>query len=77
MVNVQVHHVIVHTPEQAREIVAEAGRIADDAGVDGDRWQAVFEQSCALLGARHSIALMPQGPPVDLGALGLGLRNGL
>ena len=69
--NVQITHVIVHTPEQVREIVAEAGRIADDSGVEDERWLAVFNQATTLLGARHTLALAPQGPPLDLGALGL------
>lgn len=69
--NIQVHHVIVHTPEQVREIIAEAGRIADAAVVDEGKWRLVFEQACTLLGQRHSIAMMPQAPPVDLGVLGL------
>lgn len=67
--NVQVHHVIVHSPEQVREIVAEAGRIADDSGTDGEQWLAVFNQASTLLGARHTLAMMPQGGPIDLGAL--------
>lgn len=68
--NIQVHHVIVHTPEQAREVIAEAGRIADDSGMDDERWDRVFEQACALLGQRFSLSVMPQGPPLDLDVLG-------
>lgn len=69
--NVQVTHVIVHTPEQVREIIAEAGRIADDSGMEDERWDRVFEQATVLLGARHTLALTPQASPLDLGALGL------
>lgn len=69
--NIQVHHVLVHTPEQAREIIAEAGRIADDSGMEGERWDRVFEQACALLGARFSLAMNPEPVPLNLGALGL------
>lgn len=67
--SIQITHVIVHTPGQVREVIAEAGRIADDAGVEDERWQSVFEQACTLLAARHTLALAPQGPPLDLGAL--------
>lgn len=75
--NMQVHHVIVHTPEQVREIVEEARKIADEAWDNGQEWCAVFSQACTLLGARHSVALMPQASPLDLGALGLnGRRSG-
>lgn len=73
----QVHHVIVHTPEQVREIIAEAGRIADDSGVEDERWQAVFEQATSLLGARHTLALTSQPPPMafDLPNLKNGRRG--
>lgn len=64
--NVQVHHVHVHTDEQVREIIAAAGRIADASGSEGYRWARVFEQACALLGARHTIALAPEPMPVQL-----------
>lgn len=68
--NIQVHHVLVHTPEQAREIIAEAGRIADDSGMQDERWDRVFEQACALLGARFSMAVNNEPVPLNLGALG-------
>lgn len=68
--NIQVHHVIVHTPEQVREIIAEARDIAAEAEPLIVSWDVVFEQACLLLGARHSLAVAPQAPPLDLGALG-------
>lgn len=73
--NVQITHVIVHTPEQVREIVAEAARIADEVGAWPEKWTPAFEQACTLLGARHTLALAPQGPSLDLGALGLNNRR--
>lgn len=59
--NVQVTHMIVHTPVQAREIIAEAGRIADDSGQEGERWDRVFEQACQLLGQPWTFAA-PSSP---------------
>jgi len=73
-VNVHITHVIVHEPQQVREIIAEAGRIADDAGVDPMRWDRVFEQACRLLGERYTFA-MPQ-TPVQLPAMAIpGLKG--
>jgi hypothetical protein len=68
--NIQVHHVIVHNPEQVREIIAEACTIADGSEVAAESWVAVFEQACTLLGARFSLAMNPEPVPFSLGALG-------
>jgi hypothetical protein len=68
--NIQVHHVIVHTPEQVREIVAEAVKIAEATESELVPAVYVFEQACTLLGARFSMAVNQQPVPMDLGALG-------
>lgn len=71
--NVQITHIIVHTPEQVREIVTEAQKIASELAVaDTDR-ELVFRESCRLLGQRFTFTAMPQqvAAPLDLA----GLRN--
>lgn len=73
--NVQVHHVIVHTPEQVAEIVDAARQVADDSPASSHSWNVIFEQACALLGARHSIVLTPQAAPMTLEQLGLNGRK--
>lgn len=73
--NIQVHHVVVHTPEQVRAIIAEAALIASEEDVEGVSPEVVFHEACVLLAARHSLAVAPQGPPLDLGALGLNHRG--
>lgn len=64
--NVQVTHVIIHTPEQTHDIIRQALQITADTvsgGIDQDR---IFEQACALLGARFSLALTPEPAPIAL-----------
>lgn len=74
--NVQVHHVIVHTPQQAREIIAEAMLIASESEPDEAQWGHVFDQACALLGQRFTLVNAPQpAPPMDLSRLGLNNRH--
>jgi hypothetical protein len=68
-VNVQFVH--VHTLDATRVIVADALAIADEQGFEGPEWRAVFEQACALLGARVMLQAMPQSTPIDLSALKL------
>lgn len=63
--NFQVTHVIVHTPEQAREIVAEALKIADETDHPVIPPRAVFEEACKLLGQRWTFAAQPQAIPLD------------
>jgi hypothetical protein len=64
---VNIIHVVVHTPEQVREIVAEAKKIADEFTGEGAEWRDVFEQACRMLSQRATITAQPQ--PVDLSAL--------
>jgi hypothetical protein len=70
-VNVQVTHVVVHTPEQVREIIREACDIANTTELEDDDWQTAFTAACRLLGQRHTIAMAPQPVPVDLAQLAL------
>jgi hypothetical protein len=73
-VNVQITHVIVHTPEQVRGIVVEALAIADEHASDTVRWEAVFAQACQLLGQRFTMAMGPQ--PVQMPAMAIpGLKR--
>lgn len=62
-------HIIVHTPEQVREIVREAQVIADEATVTREGWVSVFEQACVLLGARVTVMQQQATMPVDLAHL--------
>lgn len=64
MSQIEIHHVIVHTPEQAREIIREALIIADDFDRDSAEWPNLFREACQLLGARFS--LVAQQPTVQL-----------
>lgn len=62
----QVHHVIVHTPEQTRIILREAIEIVREIDPSEADFPAVFEQACKLLGARFSLAINDQPMPVAL-----------
>lgn len=64
--NVQVTHVIVHSPEQTREILREALSIAEDLSCNETEWAAIFTQSCQLLGQRYTLALTPEPAPIAL-----------
>lgn len=64
--NVQVVHAPVHTPEQVREIIDQAHKIADDFATDSPRWFDVFREACRLLGQRASVPLVEQPPPMLL-----------
>jgi hypothetical protein len=74
-VNVQVTHVVVHTPEQVREIIREACDIANTTELEDDDWQTAFTAACRLLGQRHTIAMAPESVPLALPMVGIG-RNG-
>jgi hypothetical protein len=50
----------VHEAEQVAGIIDEAQRLADESEREGAQWLAVFEQSCALLGAR--VPFIPPQP---------------
>lgn len=62
----QVTHVIVHTPEQTREIVREALTIADELGTESQAWDGVFREACRLLGQHFTLAYEPSplAPPL-------------
>lgn len=66
---IQVTHVVVHTPETVREIIAEAMKIADERLPEGGSWQTVFGKACDLLGQRFTLAAQPEPVPIDLGNL--------
>lgn len=57
-------HVIVHTPEQAREILETAWTITQELEPGEDRWEAVFREAVRLLGARATF--IQQAAPTDL-----------
>lgn len=63
---IQVNHVIVHTPEQVAEILSAAIQAADQLTQDGVRWEAVFAQACQLLGARHTLVIPQEQMAVSL-----------
>lgn len=65
--NINAVHIIVHTPEQVRGIIADARAIADEADVERFEWESVFREACRLLGQRYTVASMPE--PVDLSKL--------
>lgn len=67
--SVQAVHAVVHTPEQVREILLEAARIADDCQAQGVDRVALFDKACDLLGARATTFLVPQQVPFDLSGL--------
>ena len=64
--NVQFVHAPVHTAEQAREIIREAGKIAHELGVSELEQHAIFKEAVRLLGARVSATLMEQPMPLQL-----------
>jgi hypothetical protein len=68
-VNIQITHVIVHTPEQVRDIVRDALAIADEQECDALERQMIFGHACTLLGQRYAFAAAPQQAPIDLGQL--------
>jgi hypothetical protein len=74
-VNVQITHVIVHTPEQVRQIMQEAQRIAEEETSDAVARESVFREACKLLGQRYTFAAAPQAMPLPPMALP-GLRGG-
>lgn len=65
--NIQAVHVIVHTPEQVRGIVSDARDIANETDATGSEWEAIFRESCRLLGQRYTVVSTPE--PVDLSKL--------
>lgn len=64
--NVQFVHAPVHSPEQVREIIAEAKAIALEHAEDAPTAACVFREACRLLGARVSTTLMQEPVPVQL-----------
>lgn len=73
--NVQITHVVVHEPQQVREIIREALAIADEQDVDVLERQMIFGQACKLLGQRYTFAFAPQ--QVQMPAMAIpGLRPG-
>lgn len=73
--NVQIQHVIVHTPEQTREIIEQAWEIASEHQSDYGEWAEVFRAACQLLGQRWTFAMQPQAPDLQTAALLNGLRT--
>lgn len=58
--NVQITHIIVHEPNQAREIITAALAIADEVTTDAVARESVFREACRLLGQRYTFAAAPQ-----------------
>lgn len=74
--NASVTHVIVHSPEQVREIVAEAFRVADETGPRDEQWFAIFNKACDLLGQRYTFVAQPQAVNLaDFGKIAAGNRQ--
>ena len=74
--NISVTHVVVHTPEQVREIIREASAIADDLYEGSAKWDQTFVQACKLLGQRWTFSAQPQALPLQTMAIpGLKGRN--
>lgn len=55
----------VHTPEQAREIIAQAMEIAQPHEGNTIKWTQVFNQACTILAARASTFAQPQQVALD------------
>jgi hypothetical protein len=68
-VNVQITHIIVHTPEQVSGIIGEAIRIVTEAEIDGGLKKAAFEKACDLLGQRYTFVAQPTQVPLSLDGL--------
>lgn len=68
---VRVHQVPNHTPEQVREYIEEALLIVSESEVDDDLKVAVFVQAASMLSSKTFLTEQPQ-------AIGLppGLLNG-
>lgn len=64
--NVQVVHAPVHTYEQARAIMIEALKLADECGAKVVTEDALFNACVQLLAARASVPLVEQSPPMLL-----------
>lgn len=62
----------LHTPEQVREILTEATKIADELQDKLGYWEPVFNQACTLLAARASAFVAPQ--PLAVNGLDLSKR---
>lgn len=62
--NVEVVHAPVHTAEQVREILREAVEIADEFELQAHKWTPIFIQAVQMLGARASVPLIEQPPPL-------------
>lgn len=59
----------VHTPDQAREIIAQAMEIAQPHEGNTIKWTQVFNQACSLLGQRASTFAQPQQVPLPANLL--------
>jgi hypothetical protein len=64
--NIQFVHAPLHTAEQVRAIIVEAGAIAHELGADDAERHAIFDKAVDLLGARVSAPLMEQPVPLAL-----------
>ena len=58
-----------HTPEQVREIIREAIKIADGLDLQGHKWQPVFIQACQLLGQKAVVFAEATPAPLLLDGL--------
>lgn len=67
--NVQAVHAIIHTPEDVSSIINEADKIAAVYDETGERWNAIFDKACDLLGQRATTFIAPQQVPFDLMSL--------
>lgn len=65
----QAVHAVVHTREQAEQIVREAMQIAEEWEGNTIKWANVFNKACELLGQRATAFAQPQAVPLDLTTL--------
>lgn len=71
--HVQVTHVLVHSPEQTREIIKEATAIANEQTSDLLSPEIVFSKAVELLGARFTMAVPQESIPIPAHLLKPGL----
>lgn len=65
MPHIQIQHVIVHTPEQTREIIEAALVIVGELELSDDLRRQAFEKACDLLGVRFTLAIPQQEVALD------------
>lgn len=73
--NVTFAHAAIHTPEQVRQIITEARKIAAEVSDDFEVQVPIFRAACELLGARVSAPLVEQPSPIAFPLPGINGRG--